>query len=236
MKLFYSYMRRLFAYIPNLSKVTRIPTTIFSPATKWHTLVNVRQAFLLQVFCFILFSDVHAQSAGERAEAGLSEIRHLQVGDTIPYALWQIPLHVVNHPDGKDTITLNDYRDRKLIILDFWATWCGSCIKSFPKMDSLNTRLQPDLQILLVNSITGTGDTNTKIKAFFDKLDYTLSIPSVINDSLFKKLFPRKLIPHYVWIDNNGKVKAITASKELTFENIERMIHNENVTLTTKEY
>src|SRR5690606_33195356 len=85
-------------------------------------LKNIR-ILCLGFLCFMLFnlSTAQAQSPenGEAAE-GQTEIKPLQIGDTIPEALWSLPLQVINHPEGKDTITLNDYRDKKLIILDFW--------------------------------------------------------------------------------------------------------------------
>src|SRR5690606_8784518 len=87
-------------------------------------------ALFYGLLCFMLFnlSTAQAQSAESRTAEGQTEIKPLQIGDTIPEELWNMPLQVVNHPEGKDTIRLNEYRDKKLIILDFWATWCGSCI------------------------------------------------------------------------------------------------------------
>jgi thiol-disulfide isomerase/thioredoxin len=32
------------------------------------------------------------------------------------------------------------YFNGKLMILDFWATWCGACISKFPKLDSLQKK------------------------------------------------------------------------------------------------
>ena len=58
----------------------------------------------------------------------------LKIGDTIPEEIWTTPLPMGNSPEK--TTTLAKDRD-KLILLDFLATWCGSCLKNFPKMEEL---------------------------------------------------------------------------------------------------
>src|SRR5690625_1831729 len=114
--------------------------------------------------CLMLFGlpEVRSQSP-ERQEAvagGKEEIKPLQIGDTIPEELWNMPLQVVNHPEGKETITLNEYKD-KLIILDFWATWCGSCISAFPKVKSIEKTFEKDLSVIPV-----TSQSHEKISSF----------------------------------------------------------------------
>src|SRR3546814_10480554 len=85
--------------------------------------------------CLYAVKQVSAQVA-EPAATAVADIEPLQIGDTIPEYLWHLPLQVVNHFKGRETITLNDFRG-KLIIPDFWATWCGSCVTDMPKIDEL---------------------------------------------------------------------------------------------------
>jgi len=188
----------------------------------------------LLVILFILVSMFSLSAQTPRKDSGADGPTPLQIGDTIPESLWSTPLQVVNHSDGETVISLNNYRG-KLIILDFWATWCGSCIKSFPKLDSLHTVFKDDLQFLLVNSIKGTGDTKEKILTFLAKQDRRIDIPSVVNDTLLKQVFPRMLLPHFVWIDRYGVVVAITASTEVNRDNIQKVIAGEKVPMKVKD-
>jgi len=43
-------------------------------------------------------------------------------------------------PDGT-SMKLSDLRG-KIVVLDFWATWCGPCVRSMPTLDKLYTKLQ----------------------------------------------------------------------------------------------
>ncbi|MCY3837955.1 MAG: TlpA disulfide reductase family protein [Gammaproteobacteria bacterium] len=45
---------------------------------------------------------------------------------------------------------LSAYKDR-LLLLDFWATWCGPCIKAFPDLRELAAKYAEDLRILAVS-------------------------------------------------------------------------------------
>jgi Thiol-disulfide isomerase and thioredoxins len=160
----------------------------------------------------------------------LDSIKPLQIGETISEALWHVPLQVVNHPEGKDTITLNDYRG-KLIILDFWATWCSACIRSFPKLEQVCRQYRDDLALLLV-----TGQPDATAEKFFDRQG--MGIPphlfSVTYDTVLSCLFPHRSIPHVVWIDRAGRFIAVTNSDEVNAFNISSVLDQKALTLKNK--
>lgn len=52
---------------------------------------------------------------------------------------------------GGSAMPLSDYRG-KVVYLDFWASWCGPCVESFPYMNKLSSELtQKGLQVVAVN-------------------------------------------------------------------------------------
>ncbi len=86
-----------------------------------------------------------------RHDPDLNKVIGLVPGDTIPNYLWDLPLWVINHPEGKDTITLREYEHSKLLVLDFWATWCAPCIKSVEKWIDIQLHYPGEIDVVTVH-------------------------------------------------------------------------------------
>jgi thiol-disulfide isomerase/thioredoxin len=154
-------------------------------------------------------------------------IRPLTVGDTLPPDL--ILENVTNYPVSKIRLSkLN----KKLIVLDFVATWCASCLKELPRLDSLQKTFAKEVAIFLISNEPKERllDLNKRFKALSK-----LTMPMVYADSFLSKMFQHKIIPHKVWIDHNGKVIAITESKYLTKENIQKLLSDSVYDLPVKK-
>ncbi|RYE23105.1 MAG: DUF3738 domain-containing protein [Sphingobacteriales bacterium] len=122
----------------------------------------------------------------------------------------------------------------QLIILDFWATWCGPCLKKFPMLDSLRFAHKGALEVILVSS-AGTNDDLARVKTVFARLNKAqprpLSLPVTLHDVAAKKLFPHKGLPHYAWLSASGKVLAITDGEAVTPKNITAAINGQALEL-----
>jgi len=128
----------------------------------------------------------------------------------------------------KNNAKLSDFKN-KIVILDFWATWCASCIKSLPQLEELQTNFSNDVQI-----ITITDDPEARIKKFLDKRE--MKLPIVIDEKReLAKDFPHRTIPHTVVIDKSGIIKAVTTPSEITEELINKILKNQEVNVKEKK-
>lgn len=50
-------------------------------------------------------------------------------------------------------VSLSDYRDRKVVILDFWATWCGPCRMTMPALQSFGKKYANKVEVLSINQM-----------------------------------------------------------------------------------
>ncbi|TKC09248.1 DUF3738 domain-containing protein [Pedobacter frigoris] len=153
--------------------------------------------------------------------------KELNIGDTCP----DLSLSLVNHKYKKTK--LNEIK-KSLIILDFWTLSCSGCILSFPKLDSLQHRFDSKIQILLMNEM----DSEERILNFFErrktKSGAKYSLPSSFGDSIAKKLFKHRSIPHYVWLDSALRIVAITGPQEIVGQNIQSFLNGEKISLPFK--
>lgn len=144
--------------------------------------------------------------------------QELKVGQSCPDILLK---NIINF--SSDQLNLSDIKG-KLIIVDFWATTCISCIKAFPHMDSLQKLFNDKIQIIAVNS-----ESKDSTIRFFDKRKRIKipAFPFVTGDSIMSVLFPHIFVPHHVWIDSNRIVQAITEGFNTTAENLTAYFSND---------
>jgi hypothetical protein len=126
---------------------------------------------------------------------------------------------LLNYPTKSAKIS--DFKG-KILILDFWATWCSGCIQYFPIEEQLEEKYAGKLQVIGV-----TYEPQSKIEHFFsthrDTKGNAYTIASVVEDSVLTRLFPHRSVPHCVWIVD-GVVRAITGAEEITTANIDQML------------
>ena len=114
----------------------------------------------------------------------------------------------------------------KVIVVNFWATWCVPCVKEMPSFENLYRRYRSQGLTLLAVSLD-KGDS-TKVQEFVDK--HKLSFPILLDTKgVAEKLYPSFSIPFTYVIDKQGRVVArVDGAKNWesseTFEAVEHLL------------
>ena len=95
------------------------------------------------------------ENLGNIAEMQLFEFDHLGVGDEVE--------DIVGKDSQGMSLKLSDYRG-KIVVLDFWGSWCGPCISDLPKLNKIAKDFADDIVVLGVME-----DTEADAKAALAK-------------------------------------------------------------------
>ena len=124
----------------------------------------------------------------------------ISVGDTVP----SFKARTI---DGSKSVAVEDYRG-KVILIDFWASWCPPCLKSLPKYNDLRREIgTDDFEIVAVNVDENTEDA----KKFLAK--HPVSYPIAKDPKgILPGVFGVKAMPTSYLVDKNGVVKYVHAA------------------------
>ncbi len=136
------------------------------------------------------------ESAVEPSAQPVAERRALRIGDPAPnFRLWDLEGEVVD---------LSTYRG-SVVLLNFWATWCGPCRVEMPSMEVLYRHFnRKDFEILAI-STDAQGVAVTR--PFRDSIG--LSFP-ILHDSDYRVgvLYGARTLPMTYLIDRDGVIHS----------------------------
>lgn len=100
--------------------------------------------------------------------------------------------------------TLSDYRG-KVVMVNFWATYCGPCIKEMPSMQRLKEKLgDKPFAILAVDMAEEKADVN----AFLNKHQIEVNFPILLNpEGDVVENWMITAVPTTFVIDPEGKIR-----------------------------
>ena len=122
--------------------------------------------------------------------------------------------NIVIHKDLKvyDNVIFLDKNDKKinikefngnLLLLNFWATWCGPCKEEMPSLDRL--QVNQNLNNLKIFAINISQESKKKVDSFFEDLNIENFEPYFDAPTTLAKTFSLRGVPTSILIDKDGK-------------------------------
>jgi len=113
------------------------------------------------------------------------------------------PDFVLKSASGKN-VRLSEFKGR-IVLLNFWATWCGPCAEEIPHLNKLHDSLDPyDFELLGIN----LDEDQSKAKFLANKLDVNFPILFDTKKDVSKS-FDIKAMPTTIIIDRSGKIRHV---------------------------
>ena len=129
-----------------------------------------------------------AEEAENTAESALKE------GDEAPDFTAELA--------GGGTYTLSDHKD-DVVLLNFWATWCGYCVEEMPEIQKINDENINGVSIILVDCM----ETRQEVDDFLKENGFTFDA-AYDEDGSIEKKYPTDGIP-YTLIIKDGVIRKI---------------------------
>jgi peroxiredoxin len=122
----------------------------------------------------------------------------------LPASAQTAPNFTLKSTDGA-TVSLDQYKGKVPVLIEFFATWCPHCRDMAPELAKLrNTIPSTELAILAID--VGNGDSLKKVKRYkqVENLPYTILYDT---DSKVSQEYGVEGIPYVVLLDKNGTIK-----------------------------
>ena len=149
---------------------------------------------------------------GAVALAGAQELRPWSGGATPPLALQDI--------DGKPH-RLQDYRG-KVVLINFWATWCGPCREEMPSLNRLRASLAGRPFVVLAVNL---AESEARIRRFTQEvpLDFLILLD---RDTAVAKAWKARILPASFLVGPDGRIRySVLGEIDWTKEHVHKTIH-----------
>ena len=112
-----------------------------------------------------------------------------------------VPSFTVTDTDGNQFST-HDLRG-KVLLINFFATWCGPCKLELPHLDKMNADFQQDPNFASI--VIGRGETDETVREFQSMNGLTMRMAADSDESVFAK-FASDTIPRTIVVSPTGSI------------------------------
>ena len=134
----------------------------------------------MKIYLFIIFLVGFSYSSSVQGESEKNEKKSIPAYD--------FTLQILN--DGNDSLFTLSSLKGNVILINFWATWCGPCIAEIPEFNDLREKYSSkNFEILGIS----VNDTKEQLQKFTSKID--VDYPILYGHSAYLDINPKKEMP-----------------------------------------
>lgn len=118
----------------------------------------------------------------------------------------EVHLPQATTPVSEDGVVSLSQFQGKVMLLDFWATWCGPCRKQLPVVEGLSrdATLADSLKIVTINIDEHAPDRVANVEAYLKMKGYRAT--TLLDDGSAQRAYRISSIPTMVVVDRHGEV------------------------------
>ena len=140
--------------------------------------------------------------AGTAVEDGAVGVKRPRLGEFIPNSP-PIPAPTISAVDlAGNTVSLSDFAGR-LVLINFWATWCEPCLREMPSLERMQSRLGDKITVVAISEDRGGSKT---VEPFINKLGLKSFKTYLDPKSDAGRAFKVAGLPTSFLIDRDGRV------------------------------
>lgn len=128
--------------------------------------------------------------------------------------------------DG-DSVKLSDYKGKKPVVINFWASWCPPCKEEMPFFqEATNAYSSDDIEILMINLTDGMRETKETALNYMKENNYSMNVMFDIEFSA-AEAYRINSIPRTMFVDKDGYISGEYSgmiNKNVLNDNIEKLI------------
>jgi thiol-disulfide isomerase/thioredoxin len=148
-----------------------------------------------------------------------------EVGTEDPLVGQPAPAFALRRLSDDVDVRLEDLRGR-VVLLDFWATFCGPCARTMPHLQQLASRMPPDrFAFVSINVDQPSADRTDLVNAFMR--EHALTFDVLIDNGRTAWDYKAMRIPRVVLIGHDGVVRFVfqgATESEFVDRAVEQMV------------
>lgn len=147
-----------------------------------------------------------------------AQVSFLKPGGQLPDVLVK---NIINAPVKE--FFLNDAANKKLLVLNFWGTWCSPCIPEMDTLAKLQRANEKKMQVIAISN-----DSPERLKKYLTKKPSTLWLATDTSYFLYQ-LFGFASVGHSAIINADKKIVALVLTDSINQKMIDKLLKGDTV-------